>query len=397
MGNSKYFLLGQQNRGTSNYRDFSKQSATPSRPRPGIIRTWIDSAGILNLMADTGAALKAIFGTQSDYNDAIAKKHANTLDHAQNSDGGLATGTVNEVTAVQLKKIVSAIQANPVTQTVMAGLGATGQLNVIAGNNNFVCGKANTLAGECNFVSGDHNTMADEYACRNAVTGSNNSIGLGGDNLVGGSNHQVLGSCNSVTGFTNSCEGDMNHVEGGNNTLVGGFYNHQEGEGHVNAEGWLYGHQEGAASKAYNHLQHLRGGGMFTDGTPGDAQYSTIIAKAITSSEDPIPLTADSNGNLIWLPVNKLCTFRVLVVASTADLASGASYEFKGLISQGAAQGTATILGTVNKTVMAETDPTWDCNVTADNTNGALQISATGAAATTIRWVAFVEMIEVSF
>lgn len=397
MGNSKYFLLGQQNRGTSNYKDFSKQSATPARPRTGIIRTWIDSSGILNFMADTGAALKAIFGTQADYNDAIAKKHANTLDHAQNSDGGLATGTVNEVTAVQLKKIVGTIQGNPATGSVMAGFGATGQLNVMAGNNNFICGKSNTSAGECNFMAGDNNTLSDEYACRNSVMGGNNTISGGGDNLVCGSNHQVIGSNNSVTGFTNSCEGDMNHVEGEGNVMTGGFYGHLEGKGNINEEGWLYCHQEGTYSKAYNHMQHIKGGGMFMNGNVGNAQYTNIVAKAITDSTDPIPLSVDISFDPIRIAYNKMNTFRVLVVASTADLASGASYEFNGLIAMGVDASTAAILGSVSKTVIAETDPLWDCTVAADTSNGGLLITATGVNATTIRWVAFVEMVEVAF
>ena len=83
MGSSKYFLMGQQNRGSTNYRDFSKQESAPERPRTGIIRTWLDSLGILNFLASTGPAVKAILGLQADYDDAILKKHSNANDHTQ--------------------------------------------------------------------------------------------------------------------------------------------------------------------------------------------------------------------------------------------------------------------------------------------------------------------------
>jgi len=52
------FLMGQQNRGTTNYRDYSEQGSAPARPRSGIIRTWLDSLGILNFLASTGRQLK---------------------------------------------------------------------------------------------------------------------------------------------------------------------------------------------------------------------------------------------------------------------------------------------------------------------------------------------------
>jgi len=85
--------------GTTNYEDYAKQPAASSLPAAGIIRTWIGSSGIINFFAETGSTLKAIFGVQADYNDAISKKHANTLDHTQGSDGGLAAGADWDVTA----------------------------------------------------------------------------------------------------------------------------------------------------------------------------------------------------------------------------------------------------------------------------------------------------------
>ena len=53
------------------------------------------------------------------------------------------------------------------------------------------------------------------------------------------------------------------------------------------------------------------------------------------------------------------------------------------------------LIGTVLKTVIAESVATWDANATADTTTGSLKVTVTGEAAKTIRWVAYVEMVEV--
>ncbi len=51
-------------------------------------------------------------------------------------------------------------------------------------------------------------------------------------------------------------------------------------------------------------------------------------------------------------------------------------------------------MGAVTKTVVAEDSATWDCNVAADAANGALQITGTGIALSTILWVAAVEIVQ---
>ena len=86
-----------------------------------------------------------------------------------------------------------------------------------------------------------------------------------------------------------------------------------------------------------------------------------------------------------------------MVVAATDDNTKGAAYEFKGLIKKDATAASTAIIGLVAKTVIAESVSAWDTNVSADTSNGALKITVTGAAETMIRWVAFVELVEVAF
>ncbi len=89
--------------------------------------------------------------------------------------------------------------------------------------------------------------------------------------------------------------------------------------------------------------------------------------------------------------------FRIMVVAASDDNTEGAAYEFKGLIKKDATSASTALIGSVTKTVIAESVSAWDANVSADTSNGALKITVTGAAETMIRWVAYVEMVEVAF
>lgn len=58
--------------------------------------------------------------------------------------------------------------------------------------------------------------------------------------------------------------------------------------------------------------------------------------------------------------------------------------------------GTTALIGSVSKTVLAETNVAWDAAVSADTTNGSILIQVTGEAAKTIRWVAVVQTVEVT-
>ena len=89
--------------------------------------------------------------------------------------------------------------------------------------------------------------------------------------------------------------------------------------------------------------------------------------------------------------------FRILVVAASDDNTEGAAYEIKGLIKKDATSASTTLIGAITKTVIAESVSAWDVTVAADTTHGALGITVTGEAEKVIRWVAYIEMVEVAF
>ena len=143
--------------------------------------------------------------------------------------------------------------------------------------------------------------------------------------------------------------------------------------------------------------QHAKAScGFSNPGEIGEAQYTNIIARASTEDDGSLDLVVGEEDNIILMN-NKMNAFRVMVVAATDDNTKGAAYEFKGLIKKDATSASAALIGAVTKTVIAESVSAWDAAVTADTSNGALKITVTGAAETVIRWVAYVEMVEVAF
>ena len=71
-----------------------------------------------------------------------------------------------------------------------------------------------------------------------------------------------------------------------------------------------------------------------------------------------------------------------------------AGYKFEGVIDRNTNAASTALVGAVTKTVLAEDTVAWDCDVTADTTNGALSITVTGEAAKSIKWTGFVTIAE---
>lgn len=86
-----------------------------------------------------------------------------------------------------------------------------------------------------------------------------------------------------------------------------------------------------------------------------------------------------------------------MVVASSPDQEEAGSWEFRGIIRKKGSPSSTLLMGALTKTIIAKTRPDWDVQVSADTQNGSLRITAAGEAGMNIRWVAFVEMVEVAF
>lgn len=180
--------------------------------------------------------------------------------------------------------------------------------------------------------------------------------------------------------------GGYSNTASGNHAMVGGGY------GNV-ASGHFAMVLGGDSARADKHGQRAHSSGIFNNA--GDAQTSVLVARRITTNATPAPLFLNGADIKLMIADDTTWAFTVVVVARRTDANNeSAAYRFEGCVDRNA--GTTALVGTVTKTVVAEDSAGWDCNVTADDTNDALVITATGEAGKTIQWVARVELVEVT-
>ena len=140
------------------------------------------------------------------------------------------------------------------------------------------------------------------------------------------------------------------------------------------------------------------------DSTAGNAQqrYCTLFCQT-TDATATTPTTKNTTtaavDNIPVLDNNGAYFFRVELVAGVTAGGDSKAFTFEGLIKRGANAAATSLVGTVTKTIVAQDSgaSTWDADVSADTTLGALKLTCTGQASTTIRWVAKVETTEMQF
>ena len=131
----------------------------------------------------------------------------------------------------------------------------------------------------------------------------------------------------------------------------------------------------------------------------GDAQTRVVVLRTATTTAAVTEAFLDGTGGTarMVLPDDTTWAFRILVSARRTDANNeSAVFQFVGGIDRNVGVATTAIVGAVSKTIVAEDTVAWDCTVNADTTNGSLRIQVTGEAAKTIRWVARVELVEVT-
>lgn len=133
--------------------------------------------------------------------------------------------------------------------------------------------------------------------------------------------------------------------------------------------------------------------------TAGDAQAIKVIARNITTNATPTNLFLDGGTAplRLVLPNNSAWLFTLSVIGRRTDAVGGiGGFTFTGVIIRDANAASTALSGIPSKVTVQKTNATWNAVVSADATNGALQIQVTGEAAKTIRWVATCELTQVT-
>lgn len=161
---------------------------------------------------------------------------------------------------------------------------------------------------------------------------------------------------------------------------------------------------EGERARADHFGQHARAGGMFA--TAGDAQASALVARRVTTDATVTPLTFDGRSvvestgtyrNVLYLPLSRVIKVRIDVAARRTDVAGeAAGRTWEGVVARDGS-GEPRVVGTPvtsgwNDTAAAA----WALGVGfgAVLDHRYLDVTVTGEAGKTIRWVAAFEIVE---
>ncbi len=222
-------------------------------------------------------------------------------------------------------------------------------------------------------VGGGGNTNYDSFL-GNSASGFASFIGAGYKNTVTG-NYSVI-----VGGETNTANGLTSTIGGGKLNIVSSGADYSTISGGIEAQ-------------ANNYGQVVNASGKFT--VAGDAQTSVFVLRNQTTAAAATSLFLNGSTLRIAIPTNGAMTFKVTIIGKiTGQTATVGGWEIIGSISNNGA-GTAVIIG-ANITRTLNTPAGWGVptvGVSGQN----MDIQVTGAAATTIDWVARVETVEVIF
>ena len=242
------------------------------------------------------------------------------------------------------------------------------------------------------------NSFAAAVANNTASYGATgaNAIAVGQTARASGTNGIAIGRTALASGTYSvaiSMDADGATASGLRSVAIGGSFLTAAGDRSV-----ALGSYADAASKgklAFSSL-HITGSDATTD-----AQYGLFTLGSVTTDATAAAISTDAGTagsvNQVILPNNSAYAFTGTVVArrQAAGGTESAAWEVKGLIRREANAASTTL---VASTVTAISNvPGWALALSADTTNGGLAVTATGAAATNIKWVATIQTSEVTY
>jgi hypothetical protein len=265
---------------------------------------------------------------------------------------------------------------------------------VVGGGNNQATGAYSFIGG-----GGDAGTAAN----RNTASGDYSFVGGGRGNIASGIASTVSGGGFDGTNILGNTASDIGAtVVGGAQNTASGFYTVTGGRNNV---------ANGNRSTVWGNsglARGLRGNYVVSPcqdpiGSAGSAQTATLVVAKQTTDATATVLTSNgaaaSTDNQIIMPNNSAYYFKGEIIAGVTGGGNTKGWYIEGVIKRGANAASTTLVGTPTVTSLyADAGAvTWTITATADTANGGLAITATGQAATTIRWVAQVRTTEMTY
>jgi hypothetical protein len=282
----------------------------------------------------------------------------------------------------------------------------TAATQVASGNfSSILAGENNTASGIASSVIGGLTNTASNFYCVVVGGSSNSATGVRGT-VVGGNANNATGNASAVVGGTsNAASASSSSVFGGQSnissgfqaTVLGGESNISNGTG----SSVIGGRAATTRSIVGNFVTTASNIPITT--ANGVQQLATLLLGRQTTDATATRLASDSSTagttNQVILPDNSAYTFQGTCIANVTGGGTTSGWKFEGVIKRGANAASTALVAAVTPTVIAQDAgaAAWVLAVTADTTNGGIAVTVTGAAATTIRWVAKIETTEVTF
>jgi hypothetical protein len=221
---------------------------------------------------------------------------------------------------------------------------------------------------------GNSNTASDQYA----------TIG-GGNGNTASSQAAFVGA-----GLSNAASGQHSVICGGTNNTANAAKSFISCGAYGNARSIVGYHVFPACNTPISTAQGVTQSALLL------LARQTTDATATVLTSNP---SAASTTNQVTLPNNSAYFFKGSCIAGVTGAGNTKAWEFRGAIKRGANAAATSIVGSVIKDVIASDAgaSTWDITITADTTNGAIAVTVTGAAATTIRWVCKINTTEMTY
>ena len=310
------------------------------------------------------------------------------------SDGGTTVQSSSGIYYVTPSKVLDLIYSKAaISFGTSAGSVATGWLSLTEGSVT-----SNTYRAVA-FGSGNATANNAFAACGAATASGTFSVAIGGQNInASGAQAVALGGTSCTASGQNSA------VIAGSGCGASGQYSAVLGGNNCNASG----QSAVTIGGAYASTKAVIGEIVFGSSSPIAAannvsQAALLILGRQTTDATTTILASDNatagSANQLVLTNNNAFYVRGSCIANVTGGGNTKAWTFDAVIKRGANAAATSIVGAVVKNVVAADAgaSTWDITVSADTTNGALAVSVTGQAATTIRWVCKLESTEVAF
>jgi hypothetical protein len=143
----------------------------------------------------------------------------------------------------------------------------------------------------------------------------------------------------------------------------------------------------------YTRIQDPFNSGVNTAGQLGQCLIHQVTTNGTTTE---MFLDGPSASKRLELPNNATWKFTIDLIARRLDATGeAAGFRFEGIIDRAANTSSTRLIGIPSR-ISEQDSAVWDVDVDADTTNGSLRVRVTGEAGKAIRWIGFVQFMEVS-